>query len=84
MSGQVRKTFLHSRRHSALERREEEPGETKDIQPLGRYSRAGRDMITFHFLKKGFSFLTYGEKWLMWQGGKGVKKKNQSFSQSIG
>lgn len=30
VSGQVRKTFLHSRKHSALGRREEEPGETKD------------------------------------------------------
>lgn len=30
MSGQVRKKFLHFRKHSALWSKEEEPGETKD------------------------------------------------------
>lgn len=80
--GKKKKCLDKSERHSYTpesiqlwkgEKRSQE--KLKTYKPLGRYSGAGRDMITFHFLKKGFSFLTYGEKWLMWQGGKGVKKK---------
>lgn len=85
-SGQVRKTFLHSRKHSALERREEEPGETKDIQAFRKIQRSWKGYDYVPFLEERIQLSNiWGEvAYVAGRERSKKKKKNQSFSQSIG